>query len=162
MILDKLDQPFTHLNCDELTPNQKKHLWEVMMRHGASQGFAYDRFFKEGFSEWELRGVEKIKKDFLKEHERELWTEPDVEGVVGYSAILAFLDEGNDNFYNIIGRARLKLVFVNYMAELGMGANTVLRRFGKEEEQDFKDYERIGIRAVIAEFEQEVKENNIV
>lgn len=144
MILDKMVEPNAHLACDDLTPNQKKHLWTVMMRHGASQGFAYDRFFKEGFREWELLGIDNVKRDFLKKHEDKLGE--------------ADADVG---FYDCIGKARLKLAFVDYMGSLGMGSNTVLVRFGKNQEEDFKNYERIGIRAVIKEFEREARELDI-
>jgi len=161
MILDKLAQPKAHLNRDDLTPNQKKHLWVVMQRHDATQGFSYDRFFKEGFKEWELRGIDRIKKDFLQLHEKELWTTPEEDGTIGYAGVLAFIDDNEHCFYDLIGRVGLKMVFTAYMGELGMGSNTVLERFGKAQEEDFKDYERIGILAVIEEFEQEVEGQNI-
>lgn len=156
MILDKIEQPQTHLNRDDLSPNQKKHLWTVMMRYGASQGFAYDRFFKEGFRQWELIGIDRAKEDFLRIHGEAL------RGTCSEADAADAVADTGDCFYDKIGRARLKLTFMSYMNGLGMGYNTVLERFGKSQEDDFKQYERMGIRAVVKEFEREVAERNIV
>ena len=53
------------LKSDELTPNQKKLLIRILVENGASQSFVYVRFFEKGFSEWELRGVDNIKRTFI-------------------------------------------------------------------------------------------------
>lgn len=135
MILEKIARPKSHLRKDDLTPAQKKSLWGVMLRHQASQGFSYDRFFKEGFREWELLGIDNIKAQFLREHN---------------------VDLGGEVFYEAIGRARLKLAFQSRMREFGMSCLTVLTRFGKKREADFKEYERVGIHKIVAEFEREI------
>ena len=62
MIIDKLTEPRTHLESVDLTPNQKVHLWAVMARYGAKQGFSYKRFFDKGFRQWELQGIDNIKR----------------------------------------------------------------------------------------------------
>lgn len=154
MIKTKLTSPGAHLNCDDLTPNQKLYLWELMKSYGASQGFAYDRFFKEGFREWELLGIDNIKKRFIEEHQKELWTTPEDDGTVGYAGVLAtYGDVCNTpgEFYRTLGRVfGLKKQFTEYMKSLGMGTNSVLNHFTND---DWKDYERVGIMAVIDEFE---------
>ena len=72
MIVEKITEPKTHLECNDLTPSQKKVLFAVMAKYGALQYFAYDRFFKEGFHEWELKGINQIKRDFIDAHRAEL------------------------------------------------------------------------------------------
>ncbi len=149
MIIEKLTQPSAHLNRDDLSANQKKLLWETMMRHGASQGFAYDRFFKEGFQQWELQGIADIKRRFLNEHLTELFPDGDAT-----QEAIDSICQNDGEFYRTLGRVfGLKKVFTDYMGTLGMGSNSVLNKFSVD---DWKDYERIGITAVMREFEQEV------
>ena len=73
MIIEKITEPKTHLECNDLTPSQKKVLFAVMAKYGALQYFAYDRFFKEGFHEWELKGINQIKRDFIDAHRAEIF-----------------------------------------------------------------------------------------
>lgn len=143
---NKLSQQGGYLTREDLTPNQKKHLWKVMQRHEAKPGFSYERFFAKGFRKWELIGIDAIKNDFLKEHQAEL-AEVNI--------------RKKDTFYHAIGRAHLKLTFVARMAKLGMGTNTVVSRFGNMRETDFKEFERIGISTIIEEFINEVEQYNI-
>lgn len=155
MIIEKLTQPGAHLNCDDLTPNQKKLLWEIMKRHGASQGFAYDRFFKEGFALWELKGIDTIKRQFLSDRFSELFPDQTTmpEALVS-GAILDTVVVTNGEFYRTLGRTfGMKKVFTDLMGTLGMGSNSVLNKFSTD---DWKDYERIGVQAVMQEFETEV------
>lgn len=143
------------MNCDDLTPNQKKLLWEIMKRHGASQGFAYDRFFKEGFALWELTGIEPIKRKFLNDHFSELFPDQAAEPEASASSdILDTVVATNGEFYRTLGRTfGMKKVFTDHMGTLGMGSNSVLNKFSSD---DWKDYERIGVQAVMQEFETEV------
>lgn len=151
MIIEKLTQPGSHLNCDDLTPNQKKLLWEIMKRHGASQGFAYDRFFKEGFQLWELLGVDAIKRKFLTEQLADLF--PENNAPVGFIDTIC---KNDGEFYRTLGRVfGLKKVFTDHMGTLGMGSNSVLNKFSSD---DWKDYERVGVLAVVDEFEREVQD----
>lgn len=157
MIIEKLTQPGTYLNSGDLTPNQKKLLWEVMKRHGASQGFAYDRYFKEGFQKWELIGINSIKRQFIVEHYTELFGDsvPALSaGVPTSDNIVDVIIQNDGEFYRTLGRVfGLKKVFTDHMGTLGMGSNSVLNKFSAD---DWKDYERIGVLAVMQEFEREV------
>ena len=155
MIIEKLTQPGAHLNCDDLTPNQKKLLWEIMKRHGASQGFAYDRFFKEGFALWELKGIDTIKRQFLSDRFSELFPDQTtMPEALASGAILDTVVATNGEFYRTLGRTfGMKKVFTDLMGTLGMGSNSVLNKFSTD---DWKDYERIGVQAVMQEFEKEV------
>lgn len=150
MITDKLANPKTHLVCDDLTPNQKKLLWEVMARYGALQSFAYDRFFKEGFLAWELKGIDQIKRDFLAEHRGEMFPDGvDADKLPSEEDMIS----GAGVFYRVLGMTfGMKKVFTEYMNGLGMGSNSVLNKFSTD---DWKAYERVGIMAVMEEFERE-------
>ncbi len=152
MIIEKLTEPKTHLECNDLTPNQKKFLWEVMARYGALQYFAYDRFFKEGFHQWELIGVNQIKREFIEAHKAELFPK-DVD-----THLLPTIEEmvtGKGVFYRVLGMSfGMKKVFVEHMNSLGMGANSVLNKFSTD---DWREYERVGIRSIIEEFERDVQ-----
>lgn len=151
MIIEKLTQPGAHLNCDDLTPNQKKLLWEIMKRYGASQGFAYDRFFKEGFLQWELIGINSIKRKFLESHQTDLFPEGNVP-----EGFIETICQNDGEFYRTLGRAfGLKKIFTDYMGTLGMGSNSVLNKFSTD---DWKAYERVGVLAVVGDFERELKD----
>ena len=154
MIIEKLQQPKTHLECNDLTPNQKKLLWEVMGRHEALQYFAYDRFFKEGFHQWELMGINRIKREFIEAHKTEIFPE----GVDTH--LLPTVDEmitGKGVFYRVLGMSfGMKKQFMEYMNSLGMGNNSVVSKFTTD---DWRDYERIGVMTIMEEFEREVVEN---
>lgn len=151
MISDKLTHLRTHLNCDDLTANQKVLLFELMQNYGATRGFAYDRFFQKGFDEWELQGITPICRDFLTTHIAEIYphmtdseTAPLIEEVATDSR----------NFYQTLGRVPgLKSVFQKHIGVLGMSNAVVFLRFNSD---NFRPYERIGIRAIIAEFEEKV------
>ena len=152
MIIDKLTLPRTHLNCDDLTPNQKVLLWEVMERHGAKRGFSYDRFFDKGFFEWELLGVDAIKRLFLNDHAAVLFPYAPEQR----DALIDDIIRRDGEFYRTLGlRHGLKCDFHAYTSSLGMGITTSLKRFSTE---DWLDYERIGVRNVMLEFEREVKD----
>lgn len=152
MIIEKITEPKTHLECNDLTPSQKKVLFAVMAKYGALQYFAYDRFFKEGFHEWELKGINQIKRDFIDTHRAEIF--PD--GVDTH--LLPTIDEmvnGKGVFYRVLGMSfGLKKVFTEHMNQMGMGSNSVLNKFSTD---DWSDYERIGVKACIEEFEREIE-----
>lgn len=153
MIIDKLSHPRTHLERDDLAPNQKQFLWEVMLRHGATAGFAYDRFFQKGFDLWELLGVDAIKQNFATEHAPELFPDTPADKL---PEIIADIISRGGAFYRTLGQCHgLKKEFLAYMNELGMCATSVVARFTSD---NWKEFERIGIHAVIAEFEREAPE----
>lgn len=149
MIIEKLTAPETHLTCDDLTPTQKKLLDEVMARHGAKWGLTYNRFFRFGFKEWELRGIDQIKRDFLEEHHDDIYS---ADGSVLLPPIDVIVS-GNGMFYKILGmKVGMKKCFTEHMNTLGMGFNQAISKFSVD---DWIDYERVGIRAIMEEFERE-------
>lgn len=49
----------------DLTADEKRQLYQHFIAFGATEGFAYDRLFKEGFQPWEMRGILGCRIDFL-------------------------------------------------------------------------------------------------
>ena len=86
-ILTKISSPDTALDVTDMTPEEKRSLYAFFEQQGASQGFTYDRFFKEGFSIWELLGINQIKIEYL----YYLHTEEKVE--------ISVRNEGNEPLY---------------------------------------------------------------
>lgn len=152
MINEKLCCTKGHLNAEDLTPQEKEVLYIVMTSHGASRGFAYDRFFKEGFSSWEMVGIDNIKHDFLRNHKDEIFPQ-------GVNVSTADIINVPGAFYRTLGmHFGMKKQFAEYMASLGMGANSVLNKFSAD---DWKDYERRGIRSIVDEYEQHLLQHRI-
>ena len=71
---------------------------------------------------------------------------------------IANIDEmvnGKGVFYRVLGMSfGLKKVFTEHMNQMGMGSNSVLNKFSTD---DWSDYERIGVKACIEEFEREIE-----
>ena len=72
--------------------------------------------------------------------------------------LLPTIDEmvnGKGVFYRVLGMSfGLKKVFTEHMNQMGMGSNSVLNKFSTD---DWSDYERIGVKACIEEFEREIE-----
>lgn len=60
MILQNLIRE-KRLQSSDVSVIDKEKLYSLMEKYGASRGFTYDRFFKEGFRLWELVGVDFVK-----------------------------------------------------------------------------------------------------
>ncbi len=144
-VLDKLLEPGQTLTKTDLSAEEKKKLYEIFISHGATQAWAYDRCFKEGFREWEIIGIDRLKKNFLVEHKTELWPGEDIDD--------SFLEEilkNKGKFYRVIGMSfGLKKVLLNKMKKLGMGANSIIKKFSSDE---WRVYECEGICAILEEF----------
>lgn len=141
-IFKKVLEGHDFLTASELTPKEKEILYDEMIKNGSTRAFAYDRFFKEGFKEWELKGIMMIKAEFFEKYRYEL--DPITKPEKVWHVIV-----NPGEFYQFIGKVRgLKNKFKAYMKELGMCEATVIKRFGHEEDQ-WKRYEIVGVRAVI-------------
>ena len=131
--IEKLLLPKKHIDSADMTSDEKQALYEFLGRYGATNSFAYQRLFKEGFDEWELRGVDAIVKDFCSFHELNI-------------------DTGKD-FYSRLPLTtipRIKTMFCRELSKLGMKhRNTISRRFDAD---NWKEYERIGLRQIINQF----------
>ena len=166
-LIEKINVPQGVLAPDDLTADEKKQLFALMVRKGASTGFAYTRFFKEGFQPWELDGVTKVKIDYL----RHLHTVEKVETEVRCAETLETPDgetykyrhyyqveDGErsfditvaGDFWRFLGDVKRKTHFSQWMADRGMrSAMTVAKRFSAD---DWREYERIGIREIFKAF----------
>ena len=161
ILIKIIDKKKTLVSAD-MTVEQKKRLYEHMARYGATQGFTYDRFFKEGFRQWEIEGVDAVKRDFLNAHDEEIRAAitnsaegaeantTEAEGITGnlYSMVTMYNKPGA--FWAMISMVRmLRTHFKEIMSERGMGDGTVLIRFKAD---NWKAWERKGIKAVLQEF----------
>ena len=153
-IFNKFSVPHKHLKSNDLSPEEKKMIYALMMKHGASYSFGYDRFFKEGFDKWEMIGIDAIKKDFLKLHCAEIANAvPDYSSDDNrvYAAVMELESDRKGGFWRILGQVRaLKSSFNDYMASLGMMSRiTIYKRFTND---DWKEWEVIGINKILEEF----------
>lgn len=168
-IFNNLLKTGTALSANDMAADDKKNLFAYMVKNGSSAAFAYDRFFREGFALWELRGIDDIKQEFLNDYRLELLTgepvdpQPDGSEVTcdngdrGYAAVLAIAGDEPGGFYRAISHVRgLANRLKERMAQMGMCETTTWRRFQSD---NWKDYERAGIRNVISGFISEYTED---
>lgn len=132
-MFEKIYNPKTVLSPDDLSATEKKRLYDLLMSYGASLSFAYERFFKEGFEQWELTGIDTIKLEFLDSHN------------------LSINSSEPGAFYELLGNHRgLKAELRDRMQSLGMKSElTIIRRFTAD---NWRPYELRGIKAIIEEF----------
>ncbi len=126
----KILSPHVVLSPSDLTADEKKEIYALFEEYEMPQSTAYIRLFTKGFDEWELQGINNIKADFCTENNLQ-----DLAGVgEGFYSSLPFM-------------SGLKVKLVNFVALLGMEhRNTVNKRFDAD---DWKKWERIGIRSII-------------
>lgn len=146
--------PHKHFKSNDLTVDQKKLLYSIMMKHGASYSLGYDRFFKEGFEKWEMLGINTIKKNFLQLHDKEIANaipEDSSDNDRGYAAVLELNADTKGGFWKTLSQVyALRSVFREYMFKLGMLSGvTIMKRFKND---DWKEWELIGINKIIEEF----------
>lgn len=136
-IFSKLESPRGHLEAKDLTADEKRGLYALMGKYGLPESTAYVRFFDKGFDPWELMGVDQCKADFTDSIED-----------AGLRDALYNTDNG---FYSaLLEGYGYRMRLVNLMAERGMVHRaTVEKRFDAD---DWKEWERRGVRAVINEF----------
>ena len=140
-LLVKMDKPHARLDVKDLTADEKKDLYALMTYYGATEALAYNRFFDKGFDEWELRGINQCKADFCD-------SLPDSEETLRQG--LYDTDEGFYSALPLMSGLRMKLV--EQMESLGMISRiTVARRF---DDDDWKDWERVGVRHIMEQFAQ--------
>ena len=53
------------LTVSDLSADEKKKIYQHFQQFEATEAWAYDRLFKEGFAAWEMRGVLGCKVDYL-------------------------------------------------------------------------------------------------
>ena len=135
-----------------MSPVEKKRLFELMTQYGATEHFARDRFFKEGFKSWEYIGIDNLKVEYLQSHPGEiagcLRDTPSAQSL--FDATMRRDQTVPGVFYQLLLMAHLTADFVGYMSDLGMlSSPTVIKSFT---EDNWKAYERKGIKAIVEEF----------
>lgn len=144
MILQNLTRE-KRLQSSDISVIDKEKLYSLMEKYGASRGFTYDRFFKEGFRLWELVGVDFVKDFFLRSNQKK--------AVLDYLNVLRLNGGSGDGwFWTAIGEEwGLRASFKNFMALLGMLSDvTIQKRFSSD---NWKEFERIGIVDILRELE---------
>lgn len=112
----------------DFLPEDKRTIFNVMSSKGMSDGTAYNRFFRDGFSQWELRGIRQVITDYVKANS---------------------LDESLlDNLPGFYKSLADKTAFKQYMNGLGLGFNTTIYRFNGF---NFRKWEMDGMEQVILE-----------
>jgi len=136
-IFTKLESPGGHLEAKDLTADEKRGLYTLMGKYGLPESTTYNRFFDKGFDPWEMAGINQCKTDFVETVENE--------------AIKNILYGTDDGFYSALPEGSgYRMRLVSHMAERGMVHRaTVEKRFDAD---DWKEWERRGVRAVIDEF----------
>lgn len=177
-IFEKVLIPQGIFNASDMTAEEKKWLYQEMEQLGASQMMAYTRFFRDGFATWEIEGIVALKAAFIKHLQTNEKVFVEVRNV-GENSV-----DGNDpvpvyrhfyrippkategesfdersfdlnkagDFWRFLGDITYRQRFGEWMAERGMKSyTTVMRRFSTE---DWRDWERVGIRSFVEDFQQ--------
>lgn len=144
-ILTRICSPKNTLAPKDVLSADKQRLYEHFGKYGLPHSTCYLRIFDKGFKEWEIVGVDSIKDSFIKEHLSEISAA--VDGDVDLCKL-----RGSE-FYGYLHRAKLVSEFKRLMNRLGMSEGTTLKKFLKD---NFKLWERKGVKSLIGEFEHEV------
>lgn len=156
--IEKITTPLQSLNAKDISVKEKKSLSDFMQAKGFSVATFYLRFFKNGFSVWEIIGINECKKQFLaipEVAELLLSYAGDEEqgadkGDKGYLYTLAKSDKVGA-FYECLRRANTGLCkkFFDFMNERGMSTGTVIKRFTTDY---WKEWESNGIKNCLFQF----------
>ena len=156
--IEKITTPLQSLNAKDISVKEKKSLSVFMQAKGFSVATFYLRFFKNGFSVWEIIGINECKKQFLampEVSELLLSYAGDEEqgadkGDKGYLYTLAKSDKVGA-FYECLRRANTGLCkkFFDFMNERGMSTGTVIKRFTTD---NWKEWESNGIKNCLFQF----------
>ena len=174
MTIDIFEKVFAGgvLDPSDLTADEKKRLYLRMTDNGASEAFAYTRFFRDGFAQWEVDGILRAKIDYL----HHLHTDEKVSFEVRCTETVATPDgetykyrhfyevDGEErsfditqpgDYWRMLGELRRRTDFAQWMQQRGMMSEvTVRKRFSAD---DWRDYELVGIRQVIKSLVEEMK-----
>lgn len=175
-ILSKITEPQGVLAVSDLTPDEKKLLYQEMQQSGSSENFAYKRFFQDGFSIWEIEGIIALKAAYLNflRTEEKIFLEvrcvgeriiPGEDNVAIYRYFYRIPPKASDgesfeersfdiaepgDFWRFLGDIEYRQRFGNFMNDKGMKSyRTVMKRFGDD---DWREWEKTGIRQMMERF----------
>ncbi|MDD3037952.1 hypothetical protein [Bacteroides sp.] len=107
----------------------KELIYSIMEKNGMCRSTAYNRFFRDGFKEWELLGATKAIYQFV--HMKQMDT--------------SVLDNVKTFFLSLENKSEFK----SFMNNLGMGINSVVSHFT---DWSFKKWEEVGVRQIIERY----------
>lgn len=156
---EKLLKANTPLNISDIPFSYRLGLLDFLLDYGITNSTFYLRFFRNGFDEWELIGIDECMNRFLSiprvSQTLNNYVEKDVTGKeIGVKGRLYRLAQKGSTsiFYNCLKKAEkgFCLLFFSYMRDMGMSNPTVIKRFISE---NWKPWELKGIRNLIEEYE---------
>lgn len=157
-IVEKITRPYTPLQTDDMSVEDKKSLYVTLAKKGFTLATFYLRFFQKGFSEWEIDGINECKRQFLllpdvSQLLLEYVDENDLQMVKGDKGYLYTLAQSKEPgiFYSCLKRVNAGMCnkFIAYMNERGMSVATVIKRFTTE---NWRPWEQEGIRALLTSY----------
>ena len=161
--IEKISVPQTFWSVDEISVDEKKRLADFLGKKGFTISTFYLRFFRNGFSFWEIIGIKECKRQFLlmpsvSELLLNHKDEKDDAGDKGYFYILAKSDSPG-NFYETLKKVNrgLCVKLFEFMAERGMSMSTVIKRFSAD---NWKAWEEEGIHTLLCHFIKNQKSDN--
>ncbi len=113
-----------HSKSSDFSVKEKEKLFSFFEGYGMKRGTVYNRFFRDGFKEWELSGVESCINDYCHSN-----------GIEPPADMRTFFRE-----------SERKEMFISYMSKMGMSRPTVRKRFAA---WSFKEWELSGVRNLI-------------
>jgi hypothetical protein len=158
-LVEKILHPKAFFDTGDLSPDEKKRILTVLEKVGFTMPTFYLRFFQKGFSEWEILGVDKCKKQFLElpdvaQSLSEYVDEENstsVPGDKGYFYVLAHSDTPGV-FYFCLKKVNKGLCnkFMDFMNERGMCPATTIKRFSTDD--SWKPWEKAGMADILKQF----------
>ena len=159
------------LTVSDLSADEKKKIYQHFQQFEATEAWAYDRLFKEGFAAWEMRGVLGCKVDYLERLKNEgvKWEIREAEGTEAvenqiepdlfHFRLYYLMPDGTEHsidlnrkgdWWVMLGELKRRVEFGRWMQERGMKSlTTVTKRFSTD---DWREFERCGIRNIIKSF----------
>ena len=129
------------IDSNDLLLEQREAFFQKMESVEMPRSTAYGRFFQKGFAKWEIEGVDSIKQKFIAAYA--LSFPPD------YNYL-----EDKRSFFNILLAYEIPLTdFYDYLKENGMKSPVTIKgRFALDQ---WKKWERVGIRKILTEYDRE-------
>ena len=127
----------------DFSPEEKKELFEHFERFSLQTATCRNRFFRDGWHEWELRGVIGCMIDYAKSHAEAAGFAVEVERF-GIDDPIEPIRTIIQEFYDSIER---KSDFCDYMDAVGMSRPTTVSHFNNPSQ--FAAWEIFGIRRLV-------------
>lgn len=119
----------TPATSSDFSAREKEDLYVALCAKGMTRSTAYNRLFRDGFRAWELRGVDRLIRDYVAERRLPL----------------AYLADPTKFYVHL----PVKAPFVRYLKERGMSRFTCGTRFRIF---NFKPWEREGVASILENY----------